>query len=271
MTFDLKTYFERIGIYGTEPTNDRLDQLLKAQMSAIPFENVAPFLGTVPDLDPAAVWRKLIIEKRGGYCLELNSLLGAALDALQLSSRPILGRVRMGAPIGGPKSHLAWIVRDGDREVLVDSGFGGPGAHGIVPLKPGVPHRVGQRTFRLRADDATGELVLERREENGWLSLYGFDPFPVTRADIEASNVVCSRWDKSPFPAHLMLNRHRPDGRVSMFDTQVTVETTRGTQKWTVESLNALRDSLGDLFRLDMDQATLAAVWARLSSMREAA
>ncbi|MEW9804570.1 arylamine N-acetyltransferase [Mesorhizobium sp. ZMM04-5] len=267
MTFELGAYLNRLGLTGADPTSDRLDDLLKAQMSAIPFENVDPFLGSMPDLDHDAIWRKLVVERRGGYCLELNTLLGNALDALGVAKRAVLGRVRMGAPVGGPRSHLAWIVTAGGRDVLMDAGFGGPGAHGVVPLNPDVPHRVGARTFRIRGDDATGELVLERQESDGWLSLYGFDGAPVTDADIEASNVVCSRWHKSPFPSHLMLNLHRAGGRVSLFDRQVSVETPNGTKKWTVESLNALRDCLGDLFRLDLDEAVLAPTWSKLNAI----
>ena len=273
MTFPLTHYLGRIGLDRVDLSVDGLDALLRAQMRSIAFENLEPLLGAVPDLSPASVWRKLVSDRRGGYCLELNTLLGSALDAAGFVKRPILGRVRMGAPVGGPRSHYAWIVAIDGCEFLVDSGFGGPGAHGIVPLAAvGTEHRIGGRPFRLRADAATGELVLERREESGWFALYGFDPFPVTAADIEAANFVCARWEKSPFPAHLMLSLHRSDGRVSVFDTSLTLETAAGVERRTLRSADELAACLDGVFGLRIDRREADAVWSRIGgSLSDAA
>lgn len=265
MTFSLTHYLGRIGLDRIDLSADGLDALVKAQMASIAFENLEPLLGIVPDLSPAAVWRKLVSDRRGGYCMELNALLGSALEAAGFAARPFLGRVRMGAPRGGQRSHYAWIAGVDGREFLVDSGFGGPGAHGVVPLAAvGTEHRIGGRLFRLRADEATGELVLERQEANGWFSLYGFDPFPVTPADVEAANFVCARWEKSPFPSHLMLSRHRPEGRAAMFDTALTLENPAGVEKRTLASADEFAAVLDGVFGLRLDRGTVDAVWSRI-------
>jgi len=265
MTFSLTHYLGRIGLDRIDANVDGLDALVKAQMASIVFENLEPLLGVVPDLSPATVWRKLVSDRRGGYCLELNTLLGSALDAAGFAKRPFLGRVRMGAPAGGPRSHYAWIVAIDGSEFLVDSGFGGPGAHGIVPLAAvGSEHRIGGRLFRLRADAATGELVLERREDSGWFSLYGFDPFPVTAADVEAANFVCARWDKSPFPSHLMLSLHRDRGRAAMFDRSLTLETAAGVEKRTLASADEFAAVLDGVFGLRIERREADAVWSRI-------
>lgn len=265
MTFSLTHYLGRIGLERIDATVEGLDALVKAQMATIAFENIEPLLGTVPDLSPAAVWRKLVADRRGGYCMELNALLGSALEAAGFSARPFLGRVRMGAPAGGARSHYAWIVRIDGREFLADTGFGGPGAHGIVPLAAvGTEHRIGGRVFRLRADAATGELVLERREADGWFSLYGFDPFPVTAADVEAANYLCARWEKSPFPSHLMMSLHREVGRAAMFDASLTLETAAGTEKRALRSADELSAVLESVFGLRIDRREAEAVWSRI-------
>jgi len=100
MTFSLPDYLARIGLDRIDASADGLDALVKAQMASIPFENIEPLLGTVPDLSPQALWRKLVTERRGGYCMEQNALLGEALDALGFAARPFLGRVRLGAHPG---------------------------------------------------------------------------------------------------------------------------------------------------------------------------
>lgn len=265
MTFALPDYLDRIGLERAERTVEGLDALVKAQMSAITFENVEPLFGIVPDLSPAAVWRKLVVGRRGGYCMEQNSLLGTALEALGFSARPFLGRVRLGAPTGRQRSHYAWTVSLGGREYLADAGFGGPAAHGIVPLEePGTEHEIAGRVFRVREDRATGERVVERLQPDGWFALYGFDEVPVTSHDVEAANFVAARWEKSSFPSHLMLSLHRSEGRAAMFDRMLTLEGADGTEKRELASADEFEATLDGIFGLNLDRATVDAVWARI-------
>jgi N-hydroxyarylamine O-acetyltransferase len=223
MSFDLDLYLARISHFPLPVSPAGLAALQKAHQTAIAFENIDAFLGRVPDLDPGALWRKLVRDGRGGWCIEHALLYGTALAALGYPARQVLGRVRMGAPTGGPRAHLAHVVTLGDGAWLSDTGFGGPGP--AVPLRlddtAAVETPLG--SYRLRADTATGERMLERRnsDSDGWLALWGFDDVAVTPPDIVAANVLCARWDASPFPHHLMLNRVTETGRVSLFDRQL--------------------------------------------------
>jgi N-hydroxyarylamine O-acetyltransferase len=142
MTFDLSLYLKRLGLAAVPPGLDGLAALQAAQMRAIPFEAIDPLLGVVPDLAPGAIWAKLVLGGRGGYCLEQNALLGFALDALGHDATPVLGRVRLGAPEGGPRAHHAWIVTLPDGAYLVDAGFGGPGPAGPVRIDTAAEQRI---------------------------------------------------------------------------------------------------------------------------------
>lgn len=268
MTFNLSAYLDRIGLKLCVLSLANLRELQRAQMQTIPFENIGPFLGEVPNLAPDAVWEKLVVSGRGGYCFELNGLFGMALQAAGFTARPILGRVRMGAPSGGPRAHQAWIVTvDGD-DWLADVGFGGPGAIGPLKIAANFEQDTAGTKFRLREDRASNELVLERKTETGWFALYGFDYASVTPPDIEAANFFCARSDKSPFPSNLMLNLHRGGGRVSLFNRSLKIETNGKTEESIVRSKAELQRNLSDRFWLPYDQATLDAVWARLSGSK---
>ena len=75
-TPDLPAYFARIGLHGErQPTLDLLRAIVHAHVSSIPFENLDVLLGRGISLDPTAVERKLVHDRRGGYCFEQNSLL----------------------------------------------------------------------------------------------------------------------------------------------------------------------------------------------------
>ncbi len=241
--FDPEAYLARLAIDAPKPGADGLAALQEAQLSAIAFENLDPLTGRVPDLDPQALADKLLARRRGGYCFELNSLFGRALSAFGFKARAVMCRVRNGAPVGGHRSHLAFVVENDGREWIADTGFGGPGPRWPVPIVTGHVEEQGVDAYRVVQDENTGEIVLEKRGDEGWSGLYGFDRARVQLHDLEAANFVCARWEKAVFPANLTLNRLTPTGRVSAFNTAVTV--VHDGQKTT----RTLQDA-GDLARL---------------------
>lgn len=264
MPFDLGAYLERIKLSECRPTLDGLKRLQFAQMRQIAFENVAPYLGSVPDLSPEAVWEKMVVGRRGGYCFELNRLLGAAMAAIGFAIRPVLGRVRMGAPVGGPRTHLAWIVSLDGGAWLADAGFGGPGPVEPLGLDEDGAQTIRGIRFRVRLDQESGERVVERATETGWFALYGFDQVRVPDVDVEAANFLCSRWSNSPFPANLMLHRVTDAGRVSLLNKTVRDARGKETEVSVIESAAALEACLADGFGLQYDGKTVQAIWDKL-------
>ncbi|MFT5100049.1 MAG: N-hydroxyarylamine O-acetyltransferase [Flavobacterium sp.] len=77
---DLNKYFERIGFDG-EATPDlaTLKSVHRAHVLAIPYENVDVYLEKPVDQDITRIFHKIVQEGRGGWCYELNGLLGWAL------------------------------------------------------------------------------------------------------------------------------------------------------------------------------------------------
>lgn len=260
MTFDLDRYLDRIAHRPGAATPEALAALQAAQLTAIPFENTEPYLGKVPDLDPAAIWKKLVVDGHGGYCFELNTLFGMALAALGYRAVPVLGRVRMGAATGGPRAHLSYVVTIGERSFLADAGFGGSAPEAPLELGQSGPQEDRLGRYRLRADTATEETVMERETPEGWFALYGFDRSPVTPPDYVAANFFCARFPQSPFPNHLMLHRVTANGRVSLFDRRFTSD----AKEREIVSEADLASVLRKEFRIAADDRTVAAVWKRL-------
>lgn len=100
--FPLDEYCTRIGVPSSGmPTVDRLEELQRAQVYTIPFENLDIQLGRGIDLTPSYADDKLIRRQRGGYCFELNGLFLRALTAAGFEARALLGRVHLsGEPTG---------------------------------------------------------------------------------------------------------------------------------------------------------------------------
>lgn len=266
MAFALDGYLSRVGIDCPTATLEGLRTLQSAQMRATTFENIEPLLGQIPALAPAAIWQKIVDTGRGGYCFELNWLFGEALAATGFQARRVLARVRNGAAEGGARTHLAWLVETGGRAFLADAGFGGPGS--VWPLDAGheEPQRTPSGLYRIRFDQRVGERVLEKWVDEAWFALFGFDDVPVRDIDVEVANVFCARWEDSPFPSHLMMSRHRGNGRVSLFDKKFTSEKDGEVTRRDLADAGDLRDRLQDDFAIVADRAWAEAIWQRIAA-----
>jgi len=96
---DLEAYLARIGYAGPRAaTAEVLTAVHVAHAATIPFENLDILLGRTIATGLPAIVRKLVHDRRGGYCFEQNALLGAALRALGFTVAPFLGRVRWQVP-----------------------------------------------------------------------------------------------------------------------------------------------------------------------------
>lgn len=126
---DVGAYLERIGLDGKpEPEAGTLRELHRAHLLAVPFENLDIHLGRRIVLDVAALERKIVGERRGGFCYELNGAFSALLGAIGYQVSLLEARVRKadGSGFGPPFDHLLLRVRcpGSPQEWLADVGFG---------------------------------------------------------------------------------------------------------------------------------------------------
>jgi N-hydroxyarylamine O-acetyltransferase len=242
-TLDLDAYLERIGVTG----RPSLAALHRAHVASIPFENLDPHRGVPVSLKLAAIERKLVTQRRGGYCFEHNLLLAAALRALGAEVDLVLGRVRLGRPAGriSPRTHLVLRVRDGDEVWLADTGFGNGTLIEPIPFGPGAVHDQAGWRFRLVRDG--DEHVLQTanespttsdrpREGRDWTDLYGFVPEPVPRVDVETSNWFASTSPRSPFVTGLIVSTQGQDGSRAMLSDWTGLRLTEQTPAQTTET-----------------------------------
>ncbi|WP_431816010.1 arylamine N-acetyltransferase family protein [Gordonia jacobaea] len=128
--FPTDAYLARIGFGERAPEladhdSAAIDAVARAQHRVIPFENLDIHRGLVVDVSPGAIIDKLITERRGGICYELNGVLLLALRELGVQAQPIGAQVRTEAGVGLPLGHMAIVVGSGSVRHLVDVGFGG--------------------------------------------------------------------------------------------------------------------------------------------------
>jgi N-hydroxyarylamine O-acetyltransferase len=124
---DKNEYFKRIGIDHTDVSADleTLKTLQKQHLLHVPFENLDIHWQHPIALETEKFYAKIIEQKRGGFCYELNGLFNELLRKIGFQSKIISARVSHGdGTFGAEYDHLAILVQIGDTEYLVDVGFG---------------------------------------------------------------------------------------------------------------------------------------------------
>ena len=174
----------------------------------MPFENLTLHQGGENVLDEARNYQKIVGERRGGWCFELNGTFAWLLTQLGFEVTLLAAGVHMGDGFSDPFDHLALRV-DLDEPWLVDVGFG-ENFTTPIRLQPGIDQPRDDRVYRL--DDDGGPLVLSHDgAPDYWLDL--------TPRRIEQFSGRCHGLQTepdSPFLAQPMCSMCLPDGRLTV-------------------------------------------------------
>ena len=121
---ETEAYLRRIGYVGPlTPTVATLEALQRAHLQAVPFEALDCYLGLPIVLEPQALFDKIVVRGRGGFCYELNGLFAELLMALGFRVKRLAARPFTESGLAPPFAHLALLV-ELDRRWLADVGFG---------------------------------------------------------------------------------------------------------------------------------------------------
>lgn len=209
---DTAAYLRRIGIEGMEIKNDieGLDRLVHAQLTHIPFDDMDVWgRGAVPELSVGALFDKIVLRRRGGYCFEMNSLFHALLKELGFDVYMVAAHVMAGKDELGPPSHCAVICRIGGEKYFCDVGYGGPVPDGALNFDGR-----SRGIFRLEQVGRYMNLVNER----SGITEICFKDVPIDPVELIPMNYYVSQSPGGIFREQLHLNLRLEDGSVSIVD-----------------------------------------------------
>src|SRR5262245_38961852 len=125
---NVTSYLERINYTRhVKPDVETLHGLQLAHMQSVPFENLDIGLKRPIKIDEVSIWDKLINQRRGGFCYELNGLFAWLLKQIGFNVTYLNARVyNSRGKLGIDFDHLALLVRiPGEKgRWLADVGFG---------------------------------------------------------------------------------------------------------------------------------------------------
>lgn len=256
----LADYFRRIGYDGgVEPDLETLTGVHRAHLLAVPYENIDVALRRPVTRDPAAAFDKIVTRGRGGWCYEMNGLLGWALEEIGFSVTRVAGGV--GRATFGDESvgnHLVLRV-DLDRPYIADVGFG-DGFLEPVALAEGV-HAQRGFTFRLEKLDAHWWRL--HNHQYGAAPSFDFVDEPGDPALLERSSLKLQE-DSSRFVSNVIMQKHTSDGIAALNGRSLRLVRNDAVETREIGDVDDYEHVLARTFALPTSDARV--LWDKVSS-----
>ena len=253
--FDVKAYLARIGAeYPKALTPQSLMELTRAHLEHVPFEVLEMTEAhTEPSLEPEALFDKIVLRKRGGYCFELNKLFYLLLKEMGFSCYPVGVRVLMGRPEPRAISHRGIVAEFDGEKWYCDVGFGGQGPKGILRLKETGIQTLTYESFRVIREDDNGYVIVYL-DGDRQVRMLKFRDEPWLDVDFALLNGYYANHSHSPFVQRKILYLCKPDGWISLVGNTFTVFCCGKTTSYTVPDENQVRLLVFNEFGLHIPQ-----------------
>lgn len=215
---NVKAYFDRIGLEmpaDLTPTSELLRKLQFAHCTSVPYENLDMMRGVPTSLEVDALYEKIVTNRRGGLCFELNGAFGALLRELGYGVTDLAARYLRGENTIPMRRHRVLKVQAIDGLWLCDVGIGEICPREPVRLLEGVVQEQLGEQYRLEKDTFLG-WVLSDYHKGAWRRFYSFTEEPQLMVDYIAPNFYCEQHPDSPFNKEEMFSLKTAEGRITL-------------------------------------------------------
>jgi N-hydroxyarylamine O-acetyltransferase len=257
---DLQAYLDRIAYTGPlAPDLATLRALHRAHLLAIPYENLDVQLGRRVTTDPADAYDKIVRRRRGGWCYEMNGLLGWALGQIGFPVTRMAGaanrEITDDSVIG---NHLVLLTQIDGQPWIADVGFG-DGSLEPFPLAEWEGPVAG---FPFRLSKLDQHWWRFHNHPHGGAKSFDFQ---VEAADPAVLAGRCDWLQSSPdsgFVLNLVAQRYRADTILQLRGRVLREVTPAGPSQRLLDSADELVACLKDDFTLDVPE--VAGLWPKV-------
>ncbi|MDP5274767.1 arylamine N-acetyltransferase family protein [Chengkuizengella axinellae] len=247
---NVNDYLKRIKLPSSR-TGDAFEDLKKMQIQHlyhVPFENL-DVVNKVPiELDLTRIYKKIVLNQRGGFCYEINGLFHWLLKQLGYEVKMISSTIAKDKNHWYKENtHLTSIVTIENVEYLVEVGAGDT-VRTPIPLNGEIVEDISGR-YRI---DSDGDLLqLQKYVDHEWIPVYRFTTTPKAYSFFEE---VC-KWNQtspeSHFTQKMITTMANETGRVTLTNQEI-ITTINGKKTKREYSPNELSELLIDLFGMDI-------------------
>jgi N-hydroxyarylamine O-acetyltransferase len=219
---DIGPYLQRIGYRGSRsPTLEVLRKLHRRHLLSVPFENLDIHLGRRINLDQRQFYRKIVGDRRGGYCYELNGCFAFLFRKLGFKVSMLSARVAGKQGRFSPEfDHMTLLVHLKDRW-LADVGFGDSFTQPKQIDNSDLQQDNGQ--FYKVARNNRRRIVSRKTESGSWKIQYSFSLRSRRLSEFAARNKYQQTSPRSHFTQGRLISQLTRSGRVTLTNSKLTL------------------------------------------------
>jgi N-hydroxyarylamine O-acetyltransferase len=189
---------------------------------SVPFENLDIHWHHPIVLDVGEFYKKIVENRRGGFCYELNGLFNELLAGVGYRTRLVSGRVFNAVGEPGPEfDHMAIVVVIDGQEYLTDVGFGEFSAAPLM-IDPSAEQIDREGTFIIRFTEH-GSFDVEKKVGDSWKRECRFGRNAHVLADFSEMCEFHQLSPKSHFTNGKICSLMTQNGRKTLTDRKLIV------------------------------------------------
>jgi len=246
-------YIRALGLQVSRPDLAFLTEITRQHTAKFAFSSVGPLLGNELPLDTESLYKRIVVDRRGGYCFEQNGLLYAMLQALGFDVKLYLARVIYNQDIHPPLTHRITRVEIDGNHYIADVGFGPLGPQRPVCLS-GKESAENFRLFRIEERRA-GEFHMQTLRDGEFYSLYRFELARYGPSDCEVGHFYSHKHPAATFVNHLVVSSIMDDEIRSLRNHEFWVITESGQQRQLIADAAQLHTILNNQFSVRVSEA----------------
>ena len=244
-------YLHTLDLQRNQPGLDYLNEITRRHAAQFAFSSVGPMLGDELPLDLESLYRRIVVQRRGGYCFEQNGLLYEILRELGFDANLYLGRVIYNQDIHPGLTHRISLVEIDAKQYIADVGFGPLGPQLPVCMS-GKESRESFRTFRI-AENNPGEFHMQTLVDGAFFTLYKFELTRYGMADCEVGHFYSHKHPRATFVNHLVVSRIMDNEVRSLRNREYWLIGPSGKQKHGIGDGAQLREILDTMFGISIN------------------
>ena len=212
---DIQLFLQRIELDPATPIDLSLDLLGRIQtacVTSIAYENLDILDQEPLDLTPEALFDKIVLHGRGGYCFELNGLLSCMLRVMGYTVSERFARYLRGEATLPMRRHRIVIVTLGDGDYLCDIGVGQIAPRLPLKIEAGLVQTQNGETYKFEIDPTHGWILYDLHD-GSWREYICFTNDPAYDVDFIQPSFYCEAHIDSVFNKDPMIAIKTPAGR----------------------------------------------------------
>lgn len=220
---ETEAYLERLGLDSELHDLNFLKKIHKAHLLNIPFENLDIHYHKKIMLDIQRIFQKVIREKRGGFCYELNGLMYHLLSNLGYECCLLSAKVNGQDGWGQDFDHMIVLVELNNEKWLVDVGFGNLF---VEPKKLilNVPQLDYNYYYKFETDPDENWILKKSRDNSTYNTIYMFDLMPHALIEFLPMCNYHQESVKSMFTQNKLITQLFRNGRITLTDRKLKLE-----------------------------------------------